>query len=68
MFAPLIGSSFEISSLYDALARLATVIAAWASVKAERSQLSPAEYERLLILRLRHKWQYRIERVKRLLH
>lgn len=65
---PLVGTVFEVSSWYESLARLASAVALWASVKAEHRQPTPEEAMEDLTLRLRHPWKYRLARVWRLLH
>lgn len=62
-----VSTIFESGSVYESIARFATVIAAWASMKAERRQPTPEEAMQDLTFRLRHPWQYRISRVRRLL-
>lgn len=63
---PVIATVIDSSWIYETIAKVASAVALWASLRAERSQPTPDEALRDLTLRLRHPWKYRAQQVTRL--
>jgi hypothetical protein len=66
MFVPLTSAVVDFGTFYESLARAAMAIAAWASVRAERTKATPEQAMKDLTLRLQHPWKYRAQQVTRL--